>query len=529
MSDWTSGYMAEIDYTHDFFHDLAPSHLALAAVSKGQRPPFDRERPQYCELGCGQGFSANLLAAANPHIDFHAMDFNPSHIANATSLAQAANLPNMRFHECSFEEFDDVADLPSHFDVIVLHGVMSWVSQENRKHIVSFLSKRLRPGGMVYLSYNALAGWTASLPLRRLLLDHANRNLAPISQRIEDALCHAERVAQSGAKLFSENPAAAARLKSLRGKSARYLAHELFNKDWTPFHFGDLTDELSQAKLQFVGSSSFFEQVEDICLTPEQSALLSLESDIAQRESLRDVMVNEQFRSDLFVKGTQGFTERGAIGAWFDSSLALTQPYGGGPLKLKWRLGEIALEQQQYAPLLEALKSTPMTVKALLERGVFGAMTWQEISRMLRILIGAQYISPALPQALRSASAEQCQRFNQEICKRAEDSEELQFLASPVTGSGIAADRLEQLFLLAQSEGLTTPEDWAALTWRILAPQGQRLKSQGRVLESDEENLAFLRARAHSFAARRLPLFEMLGLTLPVSASQFAQDCLEVA
>ena len=37
MSDWTSGYVAEVDYTHDFFQEMTPAVMALAATSKGQK------------------------------------------------------------------------------------------------------------------------------------------------------------------------------------------------------------------------------------------------------------------------------------------------------------------------------------------------------------------------------------------------------------------------------------------------------------------------------------------------------------
>ena len=61
--------------------ELTPAILNFVALAKAQRPlsgPLT-----YCELGCGQGFSANLLAAANPDIQFHATDFNPLQVARA--------------------------------------------------------------------------------------------------------------------------------------------------------------------------------------------------------------------------------------------------------------------------------------------------------------------------------------------------------------------------------------------------------------------------------------------------------------
>ncbi|MFN8928071.1 MAG: methyltransferase, partial [Rhodospirillales bacterium] len=72
MSRWTDGYVADIGYTHGFYREMAPAHLALATASRGAVPP-DFDRPfAYCELGCGQGVTRVLLAANKPQATFNA-------------------------------------------------------------------------------------------------------------------------------------------------------------------------------------------------------------------------------------------------------------------------------------------------------------------------------------------------------------------------------------------------------------------------------------------------------------------------
>ncbi|ATG37202.1 putative methyltransferase [Phaeobacter piscinae] len=514
MNDWTSGYVAELDYTHDFFHEMTPSRLAFAALSRGHRHGLDDNRLTYCELGCGQGFTANLLAAANPHVDVHAMDFNPAHIAGAHRLAREAAVPNVTFYERSFEDFEEEATLPNSFDVIALHGVYSWVSRENQERIIDFIARRLKPGGLVYISYNTQPGWAPSMPLRRLLTDRAAQGNGSLEQRIDEALDFAERLKLADAGFFASNPGQLTRLSEMKSMSRNYLAHEFFNKDWTPFHFADVADDLAQAKLEFMGAANPLDHIDDICLSRPQQALLAEESNSVRREGLRDILLNEQFRADVFVRGWLPQTQRGGVGGWFQTPFALARHYGTGPLKVNWRKGDIALEASQYEPVLQALSDGHHTVRALLEQGVFSDMTWGDITRMLTILTGAGYIVPCLPQAGYADRIVRCRDFNMAVCKNAEDSERLGFLASPVTGGGVAVDRMEQLFLLAQSEGHQTPNDWATFVWRILEPQGQRLEQEGRVLDLPEENLAVLRARAHAFSARRLGILAGLGVSL---------------
>ena len=84
MAGWNEGYIVDIEYTHGFYRELAPSLLSFAALMQGVSAPGLRVEPlAYCELGCGQGYSTNLLAAANPNIQFYANDFNPAQIAGA--------------------------------------------------------------------------------------------------------------------------------------------------------------------------------------------------------------------------------------------------------------------------------------------------------------------------------------------------------------------------------------------------------------------------------------------------------------
>ena len=105
MADWGAGYVTDTAYVHDFCRVQTPAILSLAALSRNVAAAGGRGEPlSYCDLGCGQGFTANLVAAANPRAEVFAADFNPTHIAGARTLADAASLKNIRFREAGFDE-----------------------------------------------------------------------------------------------------------------------------------------------------------------------------------------------------------------------------------------------------------------------------------------------------------------------------------------------------------------------------------------------------------------------------------------
>src|SRR5919198_1265794 len=147
MADWGSGYVVDKVYVHDFCRVQTPPMLALAALCGGAQTLGGAGEPlAYCDLGCGQGYTANLIAAANPATQVIGVDFNPSHIANARALAGAAGLANADFREASFEDISADPGMPQ-FDIIAMHGAFSWISPQNRHALVELIARRLKPGG----------------------------------------------------------------------------------------------------------------------------------------------------------------------------------------------------------------------------------------------------------------------------------------------------------------------------------------------------------------------------------------------
>src|SRR5215831_11689871 len=136
MAQWDDGYVTDVAYTSNFYREITPSWLATTSLLLGQRPP-DLAKPfAYADLGCGNGFTALSVAAACPHAEVWGLDVNPAHIEFASDLAIRTGLANAHFVETSFAALEAMPDaaLPA-FDFIVAHGVLSWISADNRRHL----------------------------------------------------------------------------------------------------------------------------------------------------------------------------------------------------------------------------------------------------------------------------------------------------------------------------------------------------------------------------------------------------------
>ena len=288
-ADWTAGYVADIGYTYGYYRELNPLRVGLAFASAGLAAPVVRTA---CELGYGQGLSVNLHAAASD-VQWHGTDFNPSQAAFARELAAAAG-SGAQLVDQSFADFCAREDLPE-FDFIGLHGIWSWISDANRAVIVDFVRRRLRVGGVLYISYNTMPGWAAFAPMRHLLVEHAEVLGAEgrgIVSRIDGALEFADRLMALNPQFARANPLVGERIRQLKGLNRHYLAHEYFNRDWHPMPFATMADWLAPAKLQYACSAHLLDHVDAINLTSEQQSFLADIPDRMFRESTRDFIVN---------------------------------------------------------------------------------------------------------------------------------------------------------------------------------------------------------------------------------------------
>jgi hypothetical protein len=56
--------------------------------------------------------------------------------------------------------------LSLNFGFTTVHGVLSWINAENRKAIQRFVLKKIKPGGILYLSYNCLPKEAVKLTMK---------------------------------------------------------------------------------------------------------------------------------------------------------------------------------------------------------------------------------------------------------------------------------------------------------------------------------------------------------------------------
>jgi len=515
MSDWTAGYVADIGYTYGYYNELNPLRARWALLHAGIAPPSGlmTQGGTACELGFGQGVSINAHAAGSP-MKWWGTDFNPAQAAFARELADASGA-SVNVSDAAFAEFCSREDLPE-FDMIGLHGIWSWISDENRQVIVDFVRRKLKVGGVLYVSYNIQPGWSAVMPLRHLLTEHAHSMGSAnqgVAKRIDGAIEFVERLFALNPRYVLSNPMVQERLKRMKDQSRNYLAHEYFNRDWHPMYFADMAKWLGEAKVSYAASAHLLDLIENLNLTPEQRALMADLNDPTFRQTLSDYCTGIQFRRDLWVKGARRMSPLEQTEAMREMRFLLVQPRPLVQLKAQGALGEGDLQAHAYGPVLDFLADhAPKSFMQIEQAVAAKGLTLAQLREVVTVLVGIGALHPVQDDKAASKVRPFTDKLNKHLMTKARASADVGYLVSPMTGGAVPVTRFHQLFLLARVSGRKTAADWAEAVWQLLSVQGQRLILEGKTVESAEDNLSELRKQAQGFSDVQLPVLKALGV-----------------
>jgi SAM-dependent methyltransferase len=510
MATWSDGYFTDIAYTSRCYPEMAPGFMSFACLRQGVRPPALGPGAAYLELGCGQGYGLNLLAAANPGMVFHGVDFHPGQVDNARRLAGSAGLSNISFADLSFEQVLALPEgrLPK-FEVIALHGVWSWISPENRAVIVQLLDRLLAPGGMVYVSYNCLPGWAPLAPLQRFVADHVRRQPGDPRTRVVEALKAALAMADGQAGFFLNAPLLKPRIEESLKLDPVYLVHEFLNDHSHPFFHADVARELDGARLAFAASASLGDDFVNLTAPLPLQARISEEPDQTWRETLLDYASGKPFRRDIFVRGRNMLSPAEREERLNATRFALLIPPGSAPFEFPVQLGRVTGRPQVYQPIVEALAQGPRSYGELLRLAPLAQAGDAALLQAIALLVGGRHIHPLAPQGGGPGPAA---AFNRAVLGQLAYAEAPKHLAAAAVGTAVRVELTDLLALKAMVDGEADAAKAARTGWEIMARTNQRLMKNGEVLVDQAANEAELAACIQAFHATKAALLQGLGV-----------------
>jgi len=460
MSGRHDDYVTELGYTRGYFSELSLPHLRLALLKHGFAPPDIRT---CCEMGFGQGLSLAIHAAASPAV-WYGTDINAEHMAAATELVRSSGA-TAHLHQEPFADLAERTDVPP-FDFVGMNGVWSWVSEQTRGTIVDFLRRKLKPGGVLFVSYIS-SGWRPFQPLQELLAAHAHQDAqsqTPLTERMEASLAFAERLRQAAPGYLEDNPRADEYLDDLAAKDRRFLAHDLFNRHYHPMSLAAVRTQLAQAGLVHAGSADLGD-LDAIRLTPKQRQLLDTIEESALRESVRDFLVNRFARRDYFIKGpAKTLSPEERLEALRRMRFIALRPHPELPAKLRavLTLQRTGLTEELQRPIFEALASlSPLSLERAENLAKSNGRGGAEALDVLLLGAATGQLSPIQDATDIEPRRPFTRALNARLVEKPFDEDDTEYLASPVTGAGVAVRRRLLPLLSSHRDGGPGPDSHA--------------------------------------------------------------------
>lgn len=513
MSDWTGGYVADIEYVTGFYREQSPTFLNFVCLLNGFEPLPLRDGFTYCELGCGLGLTTGLLAAADPRGDFVGVDFNPAHMAAARAMAEEARLNNVRFIEASFEELvsPDGPELPM-FDIVTMHGVYSWVTPQNREFLKTFLSRFVKPGGIVYVSYNNQPGWAGAVPVQRMLLEYGKLIADRSDRQMLQAVKFVQELAELEAPPLKDNEFVTKLGNWVNSGEVVYLVHEYLSGGWQPLFHADVVRDMAEAKLNYVGAARLLDNFPDLSLTAEQKARVNALPSPIIKEMAKDYLRPKLMRHDVFVRGARRMPRQRQEDLLRGLPLSLVIPRTQTTLAIDTPLGQATISEEVYAPVLDALGERPHTLGELIDMPSLRGKPDLSMAEVAGILTGTDQTMPIDPLA--PNDPQRARQFNLTLgrqCLYAKTNTRIG-LACSLLSTGMYATVVEALAYLGLESGLPhDAEELARFIYEPITARGEHLIEKGEPVTDEAQAIALLTQRAAGFLEVKVPLLRQLG------------------
>ena len=286
-------------------HATHPDHLLALGRWLGLMAPDPSRSLRVLELGCAAGGNVLPMAVRQPHWEVVGIDLAAHEIERGRRLAAAAGASNLSLHVGDVGALGELG----RFDVIMAHGLLSWVQVSVAEAMLAWMGAALAPDGVAYLSYNVQAGWAARGELRRWLL-------AQVQGGSEE-----ERVAQARALLAEPPPDLAEIAVTVEGESDAYLSQDYLATFNEAFRYDALAERLSRHGLApRCDANGASPEVGGPWLPDRRAAQAAVGDDPVAQGAWLDLQQGRAFRSTVVTRAG-ALAWRGPVGLWLTTEL----------------------------------------------------------------------------------------------------------------------------------------------------------------------------------------------------------------
>ena len=373
-------------------------------------------------------------------VSFYGVDFNSEHIENAQRIAENAGLTNVTFIDASFEQYEQ-SDPPK-FDYIAMHGIYSWVGEEIREQIRRLVDLTLKPGGLVYLCYNTLPGWSELIPLWKMIQGYTAHLPVDSLTKARIGLENMAFLRDQGTRYFAETPAASRYLDRLLERNIHYVAHEFCNGCFEPQYFMDVANGFKEFGLDYAGTMKVHRNDMHNIISSRYHEHLEAAPNALERESRASFIRNEFFRRDLYIRDGERLEGAQAEALVEETIVGANVTYADLDRRLDLGRKSVDLGTSFNPDLLKLAASGNYTIAELMThpklKGIDPAVVKNRVIDLLggyQIQPLAKKVAPLAPKL--SGVFELCSSVNRVLMEERLIAEEKTYVESPVMGSAI--------------------------------------------------------------------------------------------
>jgi SAM-dependent methyltransferase len=276
----------------------SPDRLRAAGLLHGWRGP-DAETASVLEIGCANANNLIAIAAAAPRTRCVGFDLSPSAIAAGQAQAASMEIANIELAE------GDILTWPrdgERFDYVICHGVFSWIPQYVRQPLLELIASSLAPGGVAYMSYEALPAAAAKLAANRFVREHS-ASIGDARERIQRGAELTALLARTQSSGSYSKPAFDTLTQEFPKFDPAYFLHDWLEEHYAPIALGELFAVAGKAGLAYAGDARMIDFYLD-GLDDDALALLDAHrDDAAKRHEILDLMRGDRiFHEDIFVR-----------------------------------------------------------------------------------------------------------------------------------------------------------------------------------------------------------------------------------
>lgn len=181
------------------------------------------------------------------------------------------------------------------------------------------------------------------------------------------------------------------------------------------------------------------------------------------------------------------------------------------PQEVNLPFGNIRLDEQIPAEIIAVMAENdyiPMTIAELMAHPKLAHARAEDFIETMILLVGAGHVSTA--QVPTDEIIARCGNFNGHVRKRALFARDVECLASPITGGAVNVPHICILFLNATGQGHSTVQELSLYVWEFLQSIGEKMRKDGKKMESREENLSAIEPLAERFLTSMRPMLRVL-------------------